>query len=679
MSEYTDTQKRAMTEYKRPFIAAINNLDIVDVLQLQKAKDNTYVCPCCGSGSGPKGTGLQVTKDHKRVTCFANVDCPLNGEGHGQDIYGALKAVTGKTGDAILKEYFPEYNVADALKTGQTVAEIEQKAQKAINIPARTEKATERPDYTNYYRLCRERLTDSEALDYLSLRGLSYETAYNYWIGYDPAADPANAPGAMADNVYKPHPCKRLIIPFDASHYLGRRTDGESEYKKINNKSFDPSDSVPLFNIKALYNEAGRPVFITEGAISALSIIEAGSEALALNSANNTGILLERIREKRPTGTLIICLDEDTTGQKAQKTLSEQLQLLNVPFTTANICEGYNDPNDALTNDRTGFINAVATVERNTTKPYNTADYINNLMASEVAKLKEQSSRKTGFINLDKEHGSIYAGLYVIGGISSVGKTTFISQLADQMAAQGQHVLFYSMEQSRLEMVSKSIARQTAANNPANAVSSIQIRTGAQSDAITRATADYLHNVGDRESIIEGNFNCNVGFISSYTRQYMTLNEVRPVVIIDYLQVIQPTPDPITGKKITDTRQIVDYNVTELKRLSRSLEIPVFVVSSVNRSNYLTPIDYESFKESGGIEYTADVVWGLQLAAINSDVFDGDPKANIKSKRERLAAAKEADPREIELVCLKNRYGKSRYSVQFVYYAAYDYFAPKMK
>ena len=26
----------------------------------------------------------------------------------------------------------------------------------------------------------------------------------------------------------------------------------------------------------------------------------------------------------------------------------------------------------------------------------------------------------------------------------------------------------------------------------------------------------------------------------------------------------------------------------------------------------MTPVDFESFKESGGIEYTADVVWGLQ-------------------------------------------------------------------
>ena len=128
---------------------------------------------------------------------------------------------------------------------------------------------------------------------------------------------------------------------------------------------------------------------------------------------------------------------------------------------------------------------------------------------------------------------------------------------------------------------------------------------------------------------------------------------------------------------MNDIKQIVDHNVTELKRLSRSLELPIFVISSVNRSNYLTPIDFEAFKESGGIEFTADVVWGLQLAAIHDTVFDSDKK--VKEKREKIAEAKEAIPRDIELVCLKNRYGKSRYAAEFTYYPQYDFFTPKNK
>ena len=89
----------------------------------------------------------------------------------------------------------------------------------------------------------------------------------------------------------------------------------------------------------------------------------------------------------------------------------------------------------------------------------------------------------------------------------------------------------------------------------------------------------------------------------------------------------------------------------------------------------MTPIDFESFKESGGIEYTADVIWGLQLQAINDEIFNKEGK--IKEKREKIKQAKAADPRKIELVCLKNRNGKPYFSCGFTYYPKYDLFSPE--
>ena len=86
------------------------------------------------------------------------------------------------------------------------------------------------------------------------------------------------------------------------------------------------------------------------------------------------------------------------------------------------------------------------------------------------------------------------------------------------------------------------------------------------------------------------------------------------------------------------------------------------------------PIDYESFKESGGIEYTADVIWGLQLNVINEEIFSKEGK--LKYKREKIKQAKRAIPRDIEFVCLKNRYGDSNYTCRFKYYAQFDYFVP---
>lgn len=662
--DFTEQQKEAMKRHRQSYIDQINNFDIIETLELKKAKVSGYICPCCSSGSGKNATGAQVTKDHRRITCFANPQCKLNGSGQGQDVFGALKAVNdGKSSDEVIKMCFPTYDIKDALRssgTGGKKATEQPTHTQGENILPIIENAPEttpealdaKPDFTEYYKECRKHITDPAAREYLSLRGISEETAARYWLGYDPATG-------------------FLIIPAASSFYVARNTDRQSNFRYKN----PTGAAIELFNKKALYNDSARPIFITEGAMDALSIIEAGREAVSLNSTANVRKLLKELESKRTGNTLILCLDNDDAGRKAAAELTEGLRELNITFIRANISGQYKDPNAALTADRDTFIDAIAEAERGTIRPDNTADYISQFMAADIDNLRKQSNRKTGFPNLDAEAGGIYAGLYAVGGISSVGKTTFISQIADQMAAQGQHVLFFSMEQSRFEMVSKSISRQTAKDDPEKAVSSLQIRTGAKGDNISRAIAQYTGSVGDRISIIEGNFNCTVSFISNYTRQYIGQNGgIKPVIIVDYLQVLQAEKDPETGRKSTDTKQIVDYNVTQLKRLSRSLEIPVFVISSVNRSNYLTPIDFEAFKESGGIEYTADVVWGLQLAVINDPIFDKD--GSIKKKREAIAQAKEAMPRDIELVCLKNRYGKSRYKAQFVYYPQFDYFRP---
>lgn len=150
--------------------------------------------------------------------------------------------------------------------------------------------------------------------------------------------------------------------------------------------------------------------------------------------------------------------------------------------------------------------------------------------------------------------------------------------------------------------------------------------------------------------------------MNSYIHTY----GVKPVVIVDYLQII-PTTDSHQSDK-----EKIDNIIRGLKKLQSENDLVIFVISSLNRANYLQPIDFESFKESGGIEYTADVVWGLQLQILNEDLFNGEKR--IKEKREKLREAKKAIPREIELVCLKNRYGVSSYSCGFKYDPRFDLF-----
>ena len=59
---------------------------------------------------------------------------------------------------------------------------------------------------------------------------------------------------------------------------------------------------------------------------------------------------------------------------------------------------------------------------------------------------------------------------------------------------------------------------------------------------------------------------------------------------------------------------------------------------------------------------------------MNNDIFNKEK--GLKEKRELVRTAKAENPRKIEFVCLKNRYGKSSFKIGFSYYPEYDFFRP---
>ena len=292
--------------------------------------------------------------------------------------------------------------------------------------------------------------------------------------------------------------------------------------------------------------------------------------------------------------------------------------------------------------------------------------YLRNEYSEDEEKFGIYKTRRTGFSNIDS-HTKLYPGLYVLGAISSLGKTTFACQLSDQLAKKGEHVLYFTLEQSRYELVTKGLARLMAEIDMSRALSAIEIRNGEKTEELQRAKELYMR-YGGNEIIYECGYETTIETIIEKVQNYEERG-VRPVVVIDYLQIIRPMDSRMS------TKDAVDLHVRALKKLQMENNLVVIVISSLNRQNYLTPVDFESFKESGGIEYTADVIWGLQLSVMNSEIFDKEK--GLKAKREAVKAAKKAHPREVELVCLKNRYGESSYTCKFLYYARYDYFVVK--
>ena len=99
-------------------------------------------------------------------------------------------------------------------------------------------------------------------------------------------------------------------------------------------------------------------------------------------------------------------------------------------------------------------------------------------------------------------------------------------------------------------------------------------------------------------------------------------------------------------------------------------------ISSFNRENYTAPVNLTSFKESGAIEYSSDVLIGLQYQGM--DYCEGETD-KIRDKRirelilEQSEKGKTGKTQEIQIKVLKNRNGyKGNITVDF--YPKFNYF-----
>ena len=218
---------------------------------LQDKTHKGYICPLCGSGSGPNGTGM-TTKDGIHFTCW--VGCFTN-----KDIFDIIGLQYG------LKSYKEQFQKATEL-LGESI----ESNQKAISNNNNTT-----VDYTTLFLEANQQLNNTSYH-----RGISVETLNRFSVGYLAEWKHPKAPKMKAS--------PRLIIPTSQNSYLARYA-GEGNYVNyrgiIENKS--KVGSTQIFNLQAI-EQAQQPVFIVEGELDALSIIDVGGEAIGLGSINNT-------------------------------------------------------------------------------------------------------------------------------------------------------------------------------------------------------------------------------------------------------------------------------------------------------------------------------------------------------------------------------------------------------
>ena len=221
-----------------------------------------FICPICGSGKGEgrkaAGTGI-TTKDGIHFTCWTG--CFTNSDII--DIIGLQRGLNENDHVHKFEEALIVFGIE--IENPNEYKDVREMSKEKSNFFL-----TGKNNFQEFFRQANLNLGRT---DYH--RGISLETLNRFQVGY------VEQWRVSEKSPYSP----RLIIPTYEEGYLARdtRTDlteQQKPYAKIR------QGHIVIYNERALY-EAESPIFIVEGELDCLSLIDVGENAVALGSTVN--------------------------------------------------------------------------------------------------------------------------------------------------------------------------------------------------------------------------------------------------------------------------------------------------------------------------------------------------------------------------------------------------------
>ena len=232
--------------------------------------------------------------------------------------------------------------------------------------------------------------------------------------------------------------------------------------------------------------------------------------------------------------------------------------------------------------------------------------------------------------------GGFRPGLAICGGIPGVGKTAFGLQLTLRAALDSTPAVYLSAEQRPDELLARLLAREV--RQPVSALlDGDPFVIAAAFEALERMPLHLVYVKGDPPSPA-GSVKALAGAIDAVSQ----LHGSAPFACVDYLQRLSPSADE--GKD--DVRVTIGKVSRGLSTLVRERGISLLAISSINRASYKERPSLDSFKETGNIEFDADLAMILKRPEPPKDGVDDS------------AAGRRSPPLSpVELWIVKNRIG----------------------
>lgn len=207
----------------------------------------------------------------------------------------------------------------------------------------------------------------------------------------------------------------------------------------------------------------------------------------------------------------------------------------------------------------------------------------------------------TGFIDIDRRMGGLKGSeLIIVAARPAMGKSAFVLNIATNVAYKEKiPVLIFNLEMGKEQLTDRIICSQAM-------ISSKKYQEGKLGEDDWNRLAESLGILSETNIFIDDNASITISEIKAKCRK-MKIEENIGLVIIDYLQLINPT-----SNKMSREQEVAEIS-RSLKLLAKDLNIPIIALSQLSRANEKRnsadkrPM-LSDLRDSGSIEQDADIV-----------------------------------------------------------------------
>ena len=238
----------------------------------------------------------------------------------------------------------------------------------------------------------------------------------------------------------------------------------------------------------------------------------------------------------------------------------------------------------------------------------------------------------TGFPDIDDRTDGLHSGeMVVIAARPSQGKTALAMNVAENVAKSGVPVGVFS-----LEMSDESLALRMLLSRAKTTLRSLRKMSDTEKDETGYAIATAYGSLSHLPIHIEDCPGASMGKIRAIARRLKQRHNIG-LVVIDYLQIVAPT------HRRDSMREQVTETSNAIKQLARELNLPVIVLSQLNRDveQRKGKPRLSDLRESGAIEQDADAVWMLHYP--DEDEYEPARKCELLIAKQRNGPVAKVD------------------------------------